>query len=52
MIGCCEGEFRDCCLKSCCVIYFNNVLWDNSPNAKCFGVNREHCSIDGHLVAM
>ena len=26
MIWCCEGEVRDCCLKSYWVIYFSNVL--------------------------
>ena len=31
MIGCCEGEVRDCCLKSYWVIYFSNVLLDHIP---------------------
>ena len=33
MIGCCEGEVRDCCLKSYWVIYFSNMLWDHIPDA-------------------
>ena len=44
MIGCCEGEVRDCCLKSYWVIYFSNVLWDHIPDANCSGVKGEHCS--------
>ena len=56
MIGCCEGKFRDCCLKSCCwVIYFSNVLWDLIPDANCSGVKGGHCSVDavpgGHVMA-
>ena len=46
MIGCCEGEVRDCCLKSYCVIYFSNVLWDHIPDANCSGVKGERCSVD------
>ena len=46
MIGCCEGEVRDCCSKSYWVIYFSNVLWDHIPDANCSGVKGEHCSVD------
>ena len=45
MIGCCEGEFRYCCLKSYWVIYFSNVLWDYIPDANCPGVKGERCSV-------
>ena len=55
MIGCCEGEVRDCCLKNYWVIYFSNVWWDHIPGANCSGVKGEHCSVDavpvGHDMA-
>ena len=55
MIGCYEGEVLDCCLKSCWVIYFSNVLWDHIRDANCSGVKGEHCSVDaapdGHVMA-
>ena len=51
----CEGEVRDCCLKSYWVIYFSDVLWDHVPDANCSGVKGEHCSVDaapgGHVIA-
>ena len=51
MIGCCEGEVRDCCLKNYWVIYFtNNMLWDHIPDANCSWVKGEHCSVDGLVV--
>ena len=52
---CCEGEVRDCCLKSYWVIYFSNVLWDHIPDVNCSGVKGERCSVDaapgGHAMA-
>ena len=50
MIGCCEGEVRDCCLKSYWVIYFSNMLWDHIPDANCSGVKGKRCSVDGLVV--
>ena len=41
MIGCCEGEVHDCCLKNYWVIYFSNMLWDHIPDANCSGVKGE-----------
>ena len=55
MIGCREGEVRDCCLKSYGVFYFSNLWWDHIPDANCSGGGglREHCSVDaapgGHV---
>ena len=46
LIGCCEGEVRDCCLKSYWVIYFSNMLSDHIPDANCLGVKGERCSVD------
>ena len=45
MIGCCEGEVHDCCLKSYWVIYFSDMLWDHIPDANCSGVKGERCSV-------
>ena len=40
--------YRDCCLKSYEVYYFNNMwcTWDLIPDADCSAVEREH--IIGH----
>ena len=47
VIWCCEREVHDCCLKTCGVLYFNNVWWGNIPDANCSGVKkRGHCSVD------
>ena len=46
MIGCCEGEVRECCLKSYRVFYFSNIWWDHIPDANCLEVIGEHCSVD------
>ena len=42
MIGCREGEVRDCCLKSYGVFYFSNVWWDHIPDANCSGVIEDY----------
>ena len=47
MIGCREGEVRDCCLKNYGEFYFY-VWWDHIPDANCSRVNGEHCS--GHAA--
>ena len=46
MIGCCEWEVHDCCLKSYGVFYFSNMWWDHIPDLNCSGVLMQH------LVAM
>ena len=55
MIGCREGEVRDCCLKSYGFFHFSNVWWDHIPDANCPWVNGELCSVDaapgGYVMA-
>ena len=60
MIGCCEGEVRDCCLKSywsiglCISVICGGIIFQNS-DANCSGVKGERCSVDaspaGHVMA-
>ena len=52
MIGCCEGEVRDCCLKSYWLIYFSNMLWDHIPDANFSGVKENAAVLMRHPVVM
>ena len=53
VIWCCEREVHDCCLKTCGVLYFNNVWWGNIPDANCSGVKKEDTAVlMRHLVAL